>query len=195
MKRPPAVVVLDRDGVINHDSPNYIRSARELVPIAGSLEAIADLNRRGIPVALATNQSAVGRGYVDWRTLCEIHERLLQLLAQVGGRLDHIVVCPHAPGEGCPCRKPEPGMLRSIAEHFSVGCRSLVFIGDSATDMGAARRAGARGILVRTGNGERHLADGLIPRGVPAFRDLAQAVTSILDPGPREPMEGSLVLS
>ncbi|MCH9651250.1 MAG: D-glycero-beta-D-manno-heptose 1,7-bisphosphate 7-phosphatase [Deltaproteobacteria bacterium] len=180
MKPPYPLVVLDRDGVINHDSPNYIRSPSDFVPIEGSLEAIATLNRRGVRVAVATNQSAIGRGYIDVATLEAIHLKLTDLLAAAGGKIDSIAYCPHTPDDRCTCRKPEPGLLITLAKEFQVDCQQIVFIGDSATDMEAAARAGATGILVRTGNGREHEEANRIPERVARFENLREAIESVL---------------
>lgn len=184
MKRPYPLVVLDRDGVINHDSPNYIRSPADFIPIEDSLEAIAALNRQGVPVAVATNQSAIGRAYMDVGTLEAIHVKLKHLLAAKGGRIDAIAYCPHTPEDRCSCRKPAPGLLRTLAEEFQVDCREMIFIGDSATDIEAAQRAGATGILVRTGNGREHEEANRIPEEVARFDDLREAVDSLLKDSP-----------
>src|SRR6187399_3074208 len=118
--RTVKLIVLDRDGVINHDSPNFIKSPDEWRPIPGSLEAIARLNHAGFRVVVATNQSGVGRGLLDIATLNAIHEKLHRALAQVGGRLDAIFYCPHTGDSHCECRKPRPGMLEEIGRRFNV---------------------------------------------------------------------------
>ena len=155
------LIILDRDGVINHDSDDYIKSPEEWEPIEGSLEAIAQLNKAGFTVAVATNQSGIGRGYYSLETLKEMHQKMQDLLANVGGRIDYIAFCPHAPDEGCTCRKPKPGMLLEIANYFSVKPESVVFVGDTATDRQAAFAAKMKFVLVKTGKGEQAFANDL----------------------------------
>lgn len=150
---PATVVVLDRDGVINLDSPDYIKSADEWQAIPGSLDAIARLNLAGFTVAVATNQSGVGRGLFSESTLNEIHQKMLAEIAAHGGEVAQIFYCPHAPEEHCDCRKPKPGLLYKAAEHFACGFQRMIVIGDSVRDIEAARAVGARAILVRTGKG------------------------------------------
>ncbi len=154
------LVVLDRDGTINRDSAAYIKSPEEWVPLPGSLEAIARLNRAGYTVAVASNQSGLARGLFDETTLAEIHDRMRAAVIAAGGAIDRIVWCPHHPDAGCDCRKPRPGLLRRLAEHYGVRLERVPVIGDSARDLEAARAVGARPVLVRTGNGRRTEADG-----------------------------------
>lgn len=177
LQRP--IVVLDRDGVINHDSPDYIRSAAAFEPIPGSLDAIGQLCDAGFQLAIATNQSGIGRCYFSLDVLDQIHAKLHRLLP-AGAAIDPILFCPLRPDERCPCRKPEPGMLLEIARRLERDPSDLCFVGDSATDMEAARRAGARGLLVRTGNGSEHLADRRIPPNVPVFDDLAAVAAALI---------------
>jgi D-glycero-D-manno-heptose 1,7-bisphosphate phosphatase len=150
-------VILDRDGVINEDADEYIKSPEEWVPIAGSLEAIAQLNRAGFRVAVMTNQSGVGRGLFDRATLERIHEKMLAQVAGVGGQIDAIYFCPHGPEDGCDCRKPRTGMYRRFAREHQVDLSGLPAIGDSLTDLQAAQSVGAEPILVETGKGLRTL--------------------------------------
>ena len=149
------LVVLDRDGVINHDSDAYIKSPAEWVPIDGSLEAIALLTRQGFTVAVASNQSGVGRGLYDAAALDAIHRKMQDAVARAGGAIDRIVTCPHLPEDACDCRKPAPGLLRRLAGHYRVPLRGVPVIGDSLRDLEAARAVEARPILVLTGNGRR----------------------------------------
>ncbi len=176
------LVILDRDGVINEDSDEYIKSVDEFVPLPGSLAAIARLNRAGYTVAVATNQSGIGRGLFDLAALAAMHDKLARLLAQEGGRIDHIFYCPHAPDDGCDCRKPLPGLMRQIAGHYAVPLTGVPVIGDSLRDLEAARAVGARPILVRSGKGERTLAAGKGLDGVPVYADLAAAVGGLVTP-------------
>lgn len=174
------LVILDRDGVINHDSPDFIRSAGEWRPIPGSLEAIATLTQAGVTIAVATNQSGIGRGLFDMPTLEAIHARMLEKVEAAGGRIETIAICPHRPDEGCDCRKPGTGMLEQIAARLGASLTGVPFIGDSKRDIEAARAADARPILVLTGDGRRTAAS-LDPVQMPeVFDDLAAAAKSLI---------------
>lgn len=175
------LIILDRDGVINQDSDNYIKSVDEFIPLPGSLEAIARLNQAGYRVAVATNQSGVARGYYDLNTLNAMHEKLRRLLAGLGGNIDIIAYCPHAPDDGCDCRKPKPGMYIDIAKRMEHPLKGVPVIGDSLRDLQAAQAVDARPILVRTGKGERTLDKGEGLDGVPVYDDLAAAVNALLE--------------
>src|SRR5262245_24575016 len=150
----PMYIILDRDGVINYDSIEYIKSPEEWQPIPGSLEAIAQLNRAGYRVLVVTNQSGIARGYYDVETLDLIHEKFLAKLTSVGGYIEEIFFCPHHPEDGCFCRKPKPGMLQQVANKYPLNLSETFFIGDSNSDVMAAQSAGCLPILVLTGNGE-----------------------------------------
>jgi D-glycero-D-manno-heptose 1,7-bisphosphate phosphatase len=178
--RPLKLIVLDRDGVINHDSEQFIKSPDEWRPIPGSLEAIARLNQAGYRVVVATNQSGVGRGLFGMTTLTEIHQKMFKALNQVGGRIDAVFYCPHAADSHCDCRKPKPGMLQQIGSRFGVELANVPAIGDGLRDLQAAQAIGARPILVLTGKGEKTLAAGDLPPGTTVFPDLAFAVTALL---------------
>lgn len=174
------LVVLDRDGVINRESPDFIRRPEEWMPLPGSIEAIVELTRAGFTVVVASNQSGVGRGLFSAATLTAIHDRMNRTIEAAGGRLDGIYFCPHRPEEACECRKPLPGLLRQIEAHYGIALRGMPAIGDSCRDLEAAWRVGARAILVRTGNGpetERRLAAGA---AVEVFADLAAAATALI---------------
>ncbi len=176
------VIVIDRDGVINHDSDAYIKSAEEWLPLDGSLEAIARLNHGGYTVVVASNQSGLARGYFDIEALTAMHRKMEEMLAKVGGRVDAIFYCPHGPDDGCDCRKPKPGMLLEIGQRFNVPLKDVVFIGDSISDVKAAKSAHAKAMLVRTGKGVKaeKILQTECKEGVPVFDDLASAVTAIL---------------
>jgi len=169
------LVVLDRDGTINHDSDEYIKSPSEWKPIKGSLEAIARLSQAGWRVVVATNQSGMARGLFDVAALNAIHDAMHRAAVQAGGRIDAIFFCPHAPDAGCECRKPKPGMLREIAERMNVDLAEVPVIGDSQRDLQAAAAAGARPFLVLTGKGRRTYEAGGLPEGTLVFADLAAA--------------------
>lgn len=173
------LIILDRDGVINHDSDAYIKSLEEWIPIPGSVEAIAALSKAGWTVAVATNQSGIARGYYPLSVLESMHARLRELVAEQGGEVGLIVQCPHGPDEGCECRKPKPGMLRQIGEHYGVPLSGIWFVGDSASDLETARAVDCQPVLVKTGKGERTLAKGL-PAGTLVFDDLAAVAAQLL---------------
>ncbi len=167
------LIVLDRDGVINQDSDAYIKSPEEWIPIAGSLEAIARLNRHGYRVVVATNQSGVARGLFTLDTLARIHRRMLEAVRDKGGEIDAIFFCPHGPDDQCRCRKPAPGLFEEIADRLKTSFEDVYAVGDSARDLVAAKAVGARPALVRTGKGLRTLRKSKDLDGVPVFDDLA----------------------
>ncbi|MBI5910128.1 MAG: D-glycero-beta-D-manno-heptose 1,7-bisphosphate 7-phosphatase [Betaproteobacteria bacterium] len=173
------LVILDRDGVINRDSEQYVKSPDEWQPIAGSLEAIARFTQAGFRVVVATNQSGLGRGLFDMATLNAMHDKMHKAVNQLGGRIDAVFFCPHAQDAGCACRKPQPGMLVEIAERFNVALEAMPAIGDSLRDLQAADAAGARPILVLTGKGEQTLKAGGLPEGTEIHRDLAAAAMAL----------------
>ncbi len=173
-------IILDRDGVINFDSTQYIKSPDEWLPIPGSLEAIATLNRAGFRVLIATNQSGVARGLYDLDTLDQIHEKMMRELAAVGGYIEEIFFCPHHPDEGCACRKPQPGMLHAIQAKYGVPLADTFYIGDSLADVGAANAAGCKLLLVMTGNGHVTIERNPELSATPRFKDLSAAVQYIL---------------
>ncbi len=173
--------ILDRDGVINYDSEAFIRAPGQWQSIPGSLPAIAALSRAGWRVAVATNQSGLARGLLDTQTLEAIHERLYTAVAEAGGRIDSLAYCPHGPGDGCGCRKPQPGLYRQLAAQLGAPLAGTPVIGDSARDLEAALAVGARPILVRTGKGEQTLAQGVLPAGTEVYADLRAAVAQLLE--------------
>src|SRR5512134_166437 len=175
------LVILDRDGVINHDSDEFIKSPEEWKPIPGSLEAIARLNQAGYRVVVATNQSGIGRGLLDMGTLNAIHEKLNKALAPLGGRIDAFFFCPHSADAGCGCRKPATGMFEEISRRLNTELADVPAIGDSVRDLQAAAAAGSRPILVLTGKGRRTLDGGDLPDSTEIFRDLAEAVDALLE--------------
>jgi D-glycero-D-manno-heptose 1,7-bisphosphate phosphatase len=153
-----SLIILDRDGVINEDSDDFIKSAEEWRPIPGSLEAIALFNHAGYNVAVATNQSGIARGLYSLETLHEMHKKMSSMLDAIGGSVDAVFYCPHLPARHCSCRKPKPGMLLDIAKRFDYeSLQGVYFVGDSYRDIEAARAAGAVPVLVRTGKGIRTL--------------------------------------
>ncbi|PZW84928.1 D-alpha,beta-D-heptose 1,7-bisphosphate phosphatase [Pseudomonas sp. 2848] len=165
--------------MINHDSDAYIKSLEEWVPIPGSIEAIAQLSKAGWTVAVATNQSGIARGYYSPETLEAMHARLRALVAEQGGEVGLIVHCPHGPDAGCDCRKPKPGMLLAIAEHYQVPLAGVWFVGDSKGDLDAALAVDAQPVLVKTGKGERSLEKG-VPQTTLIFDDLAAIARELI---------------
>jgi D-glycero-D-manno-heptose 1,7-bisphosphate phosphatase len=174
------LIILDRDGVINFDSPQFIKSPEEWKPIPGSLTAIARLNQADYHVVLATNQSGIGRGLFEMDTLNAIHEKMLKALADVGGHIDAIFFCPHTAADNCACRKPKPGMLKEIATRFNTDLTGVPTIGDALRDLQSAVAVGALPILVRTGKGKKTADDPDLPPDTLIFPDLAAAVTHLL---------------
>lgn len=174
------LAIIDRDGVINYDSGQYIKTPAEWKPIPQSLEAIARLNHAGYRVVVATNQSGVGRGLFDMSTLNAIHDKMYRALATVGGRIDALFFCPHIDESNCDCRKPKPGMLLDIAKRFNVDLKNVPFIGDSLKDLQAAQAIGAKPILVLTGKGEKTSTFKGLPKGTIQFVDLNDAVKHII---------------
>ena len=174
------LVILYRDGVINHDSPSYIRSPEEWKPIPGSLEAIAKLTQAGFHVVVATNQSGIGRGLLEMATLNAIHDKMHLAVGQAGGRIEAIFYCPHAQEADCSCRKPKPGLLEEIGRRFGTSMKGVPCIGDSLHDLEAAAAAGAQAILVLTGNGAKTQRNGNMPANTRVYASLAEAVKSII---------------
>jgi len=167
------LIILDRDGVINYDSEQFIKSPDEWRPIPGSLEAIALLNRWGWRVVVASNQSGVGRGLFDMDTLNAIHDKMLKSLIQVGGRIDAIFFCPHPADSTCNCRKPKPGLLIDIKERFDADLTNVPIVGDSLRDLQAAVAVGGLPCLVLTGKGTKTREDPQLPPQTLVFSDLA----------------------
>ena len=174
------LVILDRDGVINQDSANFIKNPNEWIAIPGSLEAIALLNQSGFRVVVATNQSGVSRGLFDMATLNSIHDKMHRELALVGGRIDAVFYCPHSADDNCNCRKPKTGMIKEIGKRFSVDLSRVCGVGDALRDLQAFANAGCQPVLVRTGKGESTLSAGELPANTSVFADLSEAVQYII---------------
>ena len=172
-------VILDRDGVINHDSPHYIRTPEQWRPIDGSLEAIAALGRAGFAPVVVSNQSGVGRGLLSASALERIHARMSGAVAAAGGRISAIYHCPHTPADGCECRKPAAGLVRRMERDLGYTARGAPLIGDKLSDLELARNVGARPMLVRTGYGATSQA---VPKdfAVDIFANLAQAAEALI---------------
>ena len=169
------LAILDRDGVINFDSDQYIKSPAEWRPIPGSIEAIARLNQNGYRIAVATNQAGIGRGLFDMATLNAINDKMMELVFRSGGRIDALFFCPHTAIEECNCRKPRTGMYEEIAARFHTELKGVPCVGDSLKDAQAADAVGAQPILVLTGKGEKTKGDGGLPKKTLVFADLAEA--------------------
>ena len=174
------LVILDRDGVINQDSDQFIKNPDEWKPIPGSLEAIARLNHSGYRVVVASNQSGIGRGLFDMAALNAINDKMYRALGLFGGRIDALFYCPHSAESDCECRKPKAGMFLDIAQRFNVSLSGVPSVGDSQRDLQAASTAGAQPILVLTGKGKKTSAAGDLPEGTQVFADLAEAVRRIV---------------
>ena len=175
------LIILDRDGVINHDSDAFIKSPEEWVPVSGSLQAIARLNQAGYTVVVATNQSGVGRRLFDMTTLNAIHQKMHQLAQQAGATIDAVFYCPHMADDNCDCRKPRAGMFHEIARRYDVSLKGVPTIGDSLRDLQAGFVAGCRPYLVQTGIGKKTLEKGGLPPGTGVFADLASVVDHLLE--------------
>lgn len=175
------LAIIDRDGVINRDSDAYIKSPDEWVPIPGSLEAIARLSRAGWRVVVATNQSGLARGLYSVETLNAIHAKLRHELAQVGGQVDAIFICPHGPDDGCECRKPKSGMFLDIAKRYDISLQNVPAVGDSWRDLQAAANVGCATWLVLTGNGRKTWDKGDLPSGTQVRENLAEVVDAWLE--------------
>ena len=159
---PGKLIILDRDGTINEDRDDYVKSPDEWVPIPGSLEAIARLNHAGWHTVIATNQSGLGRGLFDMSTLNAMHAKMNQQLAHLGGRIDAVFFCPHAPSDTCDCRKPAPGLITLIGERYGVRLKDVPVVGDSLRDLQAGQAAGCTRLhLVRSGKAAALDADQL----------------------------------
>lgn len=174
------LIILDRDGVVNYDSDQFIKSPDEWRPIPGSLDAIARLNQAGFKVVLATNQSGVGRGLFDMAMLNTIHDKMNKVLATAGARIDALFFCPHAAESDCGCRKPKPGMFQEIGERFNMSLAGVPCIGDSLRDLQAAAEVGGQPILVLTGKGRLTQERGSLPENTLVFADLSEAVKYVI---------------
>jgi D-glycero-D-manno-heptose 1,7-bisphosphate phosphatase len=173
-------VILDRDGVLNEEAPDhgYITRPQDWRWIAGSLEALASLARAGVRVSIATNQSGVGRGLMTAHELDAVHARMRREVEVAGGRIDALLVCPHAPGAGCDCRKPAPGLIKAAVEASGIAAAQTLVVGDDGRDLQAARGAGVPAALVLTGKGRA--AAALSPQGIVVYDDLRALTREIL---------------
>jgi D-glycero-D-manno-heptose 1,7-bisphosphate phosphatase len=174
------LIILDRDGVINQASEHFIKSPAEWKPLPGSLDAIARLTQAGYKIAVATNQSGVGRGFFSMAALNAIHVKMIKAAQEAGGRIDAIFYCPHSAQDGCTCRKPVKGMFDEIAHRFQVSLAGVVAVGDSLRDLQAATAAGAQSVLVRTGKGAQTMDHSQLPPSTQIFNDLSACVDSLI---------------
>ena len=174
------LVILDRDGTINSDSEDFVKSPEEWMPLPGALEAIARLNHGGWHVVIASNQSGLGRGLFDVAALNAVHAKMHKMLAAVGGRIDAVFYCPHTAEEACMCRKPLPGLFEQIGLRFGVSLKNVASCGDSLRDVVAAASAGCEPHLVFTGKSARYLGGGQ-PEGLPAGTRLHRDLTAFAD--------------
>ena len=177
--KPEKYVLLDRDGVINHDSDDYIKSPEEWIPIEGSLEAIVLLNKNGFKVTVVSNQSGIARGYYSLETLNAMHDKMKNLLAEKGGQIEAIYFCPHSPDAGCDCRKPKTGLLKLFSQEKQVSLQDIFFVGDSLSDIKAAQAVAAKPLLVKTGKGLKTISENS-PLNIPIFENLYDATKFIL---------------
>ena len=172
---PELFIVMDRDGVVNEDSDDYIRCASDWVPISGSMDAIAKLTQSGFRVAVVTNQSGLARGLFDIAALNGIHNKFRDHLALSGGRVEMILFCPHSPTDECNCRKPRLGLFIQLAQRIGFPLNGIPYIGDSITDIEVARSAGMTPMLVMSGKGQKTLGiHGKILDGIRVFQDLRE---------------------
>lgn len=149
------LIILDRDGVINQDRDDFVKSVDEWIPIEGSMDAIAFLTQAGYTIAVATNQSGIGRKYFTVQDLTEMHAKMHRLAVQAGGTIDGIWFCPHTAADNCECRKPKPGMIIDIIERFKANAAETWLVGDSLRDLQAIDAAGGKSALVLTGKGKK----------------------------------------
>lgn len=177
-------IILDRDGVINYDSENYIKSADEWQPLPGSIDAIVDLKKAGYQIAIATNQSGLARGLFDLDDLEAMHAKLQGLLAERGYCIDAIFYCPHAPEDDCSCRKPRTGLLDALEQEFSTNLQGSWFVGDHLKDLQLALAKSCKPVLVLTGKGEntrKQIADDETLRTTPVYSDLNAFAKALLE--------------
>jgi D-glycero-D-manno-heptose 1,7-bisphosphate phosphatase len=170
------LVILDRDGTINADSDEYIKSPQEWQPLPGALEAIARMNHAGWHAVIASNQSGLGRGLFDVASLNAMHAKMHKMLSAQGGRIDAVFYCPHTPDEGCRCRKPQPGLFEQIGDRFGIEMKGVPVVGDSVRDLQAGVAAGCEPHLVLTGKGAALRGQPLppdFPPGTQVHEDLA----------------------
>lgn len=180
------LIVLDRDGVINEDSDDYIKSPEEWIPIAGSMDAIAHLNRGGYRVAVATNQSGISRGMFDLETLSAMHKKMHDLATEAGAHIDGIFFCPHGPDDKCACRKPKPGLFEEIEKRMGLSLEGVPCVGDSLRDLQAGAARGCVPFLVKTGKGKKtwDSKKDELPAGTTVFDNLMAVAEHLVPDDP-----------
>ena len=182
------LIILDRDGVINYDSDDYIKSPEEWNPLPGSINAIATLTKAGYTIAIATNQSGLARKYFTPETLTAMHEKMLNLITNAGGKINHIAYCPHGPNDQCNCRKPKPGLVEQISQTLNITInKKTLFIGDSISDLNAALNSGCTPVLVKTGKGLKSFVKLKQPenshlKGIAVYNSLSDFVNTLVTP-------------
>lgn len=174
------IIILDRDGTINHDSDDYVKTVDEWVPLPGAIEAMARLHHAGWHLVIASNQSGLGRGLFDVATLNQMHDKLNKALAAAGGRVDAIFYCPHTPDDHCHCRKPLPGLFEQIGDRFGVQLSEVHAVGDTLRDAQAATAAGCQAHLVRTGKSQL-LSDDSLPNPFPPLTKVHADLSAFAD--------------
>lgn len=174
------LVILDRDGVINYDSDEYVKSVDEWIPLPGSIEALGKLTKAGYKIAIATNQSGISRGYFSLETLNNMHEKMVDLATASGAHIDYIAYCPHGPDDHCDCRKPLPGLIHQIETALNVKASNCYMVGDSLRDLQAGQAVGLKAALVLTGKGQGTLDKNQGLEQVEVFKDLREFVTHLL---------------
>ena len=185
-------LILDRDGVINVESPEFVKTPDEWIPIKGSLEAIGRLSQAGYEIVIITNQSGLGRGHFTADTLAKMHAKMIDYVQQHGGKIQSILFCPHKPDDGCECRKPKDGMYQELAERLNISFSDVYSVGDSVRDLLAAQTAGAQPVLVKTGNGKKSLKEiannpDLKLDKTPVFDNLASFADALLSKLNKQP--------
>lgn len=178
------LVILDRDGTINEDSEEFVKSPEEWTPLPGALEAIARLNHAGWHVVVASNQPGLGRGLFDVVMLNAVHDKMNKMLAAVGGRIDAIFYCPHSPDDKCRCRKPGPGLIEQIGERYGLALAEVPMVGDALSDLLAGAAAGCKPHLVLTGKGAVYRGcerPSTFPAATPVHADLAAFADFLID--------------
>ncbi len=176
---PSKLIILDRDGVINYDSDDYIKTVDEWIPLPDSMEAMAKLTQAGYKIAIATNQSGISRGYFTVATLDAMHQKMLTLAAEAGAKIDFIAYCPHGPDDGCDCRKPLPGLIHQIEKALNMSAKGCYMVGDSLRDLQTGSAAGLKPVLVLTGKGKRTQDKSHDLAHVSIFSDLNQFVAQL----------------
>lgn len=174
------LIILDRDGVINLDSDEYIKSETEWEAIPGSLEAIGKLCHYGYSVVCVTNQAGLSRGIMTIEDLIRVHQKMHAELAKFRGTIEAVFFCPHSPEEECECRKPKPGLLKEVSQRLHTPLDNAILVGDKLSDLEAAAAVNCKPVLVRTGYGQGHVDAGEVPGHIPVYASLSEFVDELL---------------